>query len=77
MELFDMEKLIALTVRVTQILKDDGWKFVDHNGTVEKVYNEDEGETFTFQDESEFVVWVIQQATKSGIPLEKHLQYLS
>ncbi|PGK51931.1 hypothetical protein CN918_29505 [Priestia megaterium] len=51
-------EVITVTVRLTQILMDEGWKFVDQNGTIDKAYNKDTNEVIEFQSESEFINWI-------------------
>lgn len=55
-------------VRITQILVDNGWIFIDNGyNRIESVIHEPTGEKVSFSNEGEFEKWLYQQAENHSI----------
>jgi hypothetical protein len=63
----EIESSIKL-VRISQILLDNGWKFIDNGfNEVKSVYNNNTRETNVFENNLEFVIWMYKEGEKYGI----------
>jgi hypothetical protein len=55
-------------VRTSQILIENGWKFIDNGyNEVKSVINEKTGEKNIFENNLEFIIWLGNEGEKYGI----------
>ena len=68
-----MNEVIQLTARITQILRSEGWEFIDQNGWIEKAIHSDTGTTIHFKTSDEFVAWLDEKGQEWEINLKQYL----
>lgn len=63
-----MESDLIKAVRITQIVKDEGWVLVDNGyNTIDKVVNQELGKEINFDSQEGFITWLFEQGTKHSI----------